>query len=400
MQTVFGHSLFVQKITAAIPSGLLLLIGGKKVKDLYGEKAALLFTFMLLSFPQLYEYSIQPRMYTWAMLFVTLCGIYGIVFYQTGSGKSQWIMIAMGVCAAYTHYYAALAVALCYLILLGMMIVAKREYIKKWILMVLVSAVGYLPWLFVLLYQVKRVQGGDFALKEVLRAPTLLECIQWIFDTDTPYGYWLFIGIFLCVLFLLVRKIRAEKQIEDQFALFYFFIPIVISVIGIVCIHMGKAVFTFRYLYPSIGLVVLMLAVTLRDADKKIVVLLCVFAVLVNCKQYGLNWDKEYRESKLSQTEAFFQENLGENDVIMYNFQEYAFIYEMYWPAEQLCYVEDMDYEKDYDQIWYLDSFNRTYVPDEVFQEHHLQKEYIGEYGLEDNEFTIYRLTRDQVAYE
>ena len=109
---------------------------------------------------------------------------------------------------------------------------------------------------------------------------------------------------------------------------------------------------------------------------------------------YRENFIAEYRSTLTEQTEAFFEENFGENDLVVYNYQAYYFNYKYYFPEEKLAYVREVDLSADFDTIWFLDTeMEWDFVPDQIIP-YNLQIEYVGHYGIEYNEFDLYKVTK------
>ena len=56
--------------------------------------------------------------------------------------------------------------------------------------------------------------------------------------------------------------------------------------------------------------------------------------------------------------------------------------------------MRDVDLSQDFDEIWFLDTdFEWDFVPDQILP-YNLQIEYVGHYGIEHNEFDLYRVTK------
>ena len=68
----------------------------------------------------------------------------------------------------------------------------------------------------------------------------------------------------------------------------------------------------------------------------------------------------------------------------------FGFIYEFYFDVEQLVYLEEVDFGTEYENIWFLDSCCSPWLPDETLNTYGLNKEYIGHYGIEHNEFQLW----------
>ena len=90
----------------------------------------------------------------------------------------------------------------------------------------------------------------------------------------------------------------------------------------------------------------------------------------------------------------YMYSNMSENDIILYNYKLYGFVYECYFDSEKLCFLDDMDFNSDYENIWYFDSCISPWLPDATLSEHGLTKEYIATLGIEQNDFILYKIHR------
>ena len=152
-QNLFGDSLLVQKFTAIIPTILTLIVGGHHVRKKWGDRAFSVFICMLVSSPQLFRYSVQVRMYSWALFFVTMCGIYAFYAFFSSSKKNWFAVLFFGLAAAYTHYFALVTVCVLYAFLLMFCLFQKREKIKDWLVLAILSFLLYSPWFLVWINQ-------------------------------------------------------------------------------------------------------------------------------------------------------------------------------------------------------------------------------------------------------
>ena len=86
-------------------------------------------------------------------------------------------------------------------------------------------------------------------------------------------------------------------------------------------------------------------------------------------------------------------ENMGENDYILYNYEIYGFIYQIYFDEERTIFLEDMDFSQDFDTLWFFDSCVTPWLDSQTLENYQLQKEFIERMGIEQNEFSLYRIT-------
>lgn len=391
-QVLFGTSLQVQKIIVIIPVTLTMILGAVKVRSRFGDTASLLFVMMLALMPRTLTYAVQPRMYSWALLFITVCGIYTYEIYLENRWQ-DWIIVTLtAVAAAYCHYFSLISAACIYGFFLLVCIMRKRELLKRWFLMAVATVILYLPWLFVLLKQFNAV-SERYWIPDI-DAKTVLGYVDWAFATKTPHSTWMYVVLFAVALTALIISCVRYKRTEDKFALWCIMVPLFTTIIGVVVSNIVRPVYYNRYVFPAMGLLCLAFAIAMKYAKKPVVISICVFLCMSGIVEYKDVHHTEYASTRTAATEQFFDGHLGENDIVLYNWQDYGFIYKYYFPEEQLVYVEDMDFGGDYDTIWYLNTYNCTYLPGTTLEEHGLVQEYMGNYGIEHDEFEIYRISR------
>lgn len=387
---VTGIHLFVLKVLSIIPMILTMIFGGIFARKRFGEKTAFLYVLMLGVIPCCMEYSIQVRMYSWALLFVTLCGIFAYEAYIDGKRKDWILAVLSGVAAAYTHYFALVAVGWIYGIFFLVLLIKDKKKLWKWVMAVIASVVGYGPWLAVLLRQVNNV-SNSYWIGEI-DGEVILSYFSWLFGTDLPYMTLLFCILYLIGIIGVVIKIRQRKGQKYWIALICLLIPFATAVSGVVVSNIMRPIFIARYLLPTIGFLSLFFAIIMSELEQKVYISLLCFLVFVGAVVYKHTYFIEYHSTFVPQTEAFFEEHLGENDLLTYNFYAYGFIYEYYWDKDKMAYLEDVDFSKDYDNIWVMFTHMNAPIPQDKLQEYGWSVAYMGNYGIEHDEFKIYRI--------
>ncbi|MDE7247512.1 MAG: hypothetical protein K2N43_06465, partial [Lachnospiraceae bacterium] len=168
------------KLVSVLPYFILFVYSVTWIRRRWGVFTGGLFLFCVTAMPQLSAYTVEARMYGWAMLFVTAaflhaCGclmtepvvaagthlMVGDVS-RTNVGRGQYLhgtaLVLYGLAAAYTQYFACVAVVMVYLYLLFLFWRQDRGRIREWLLYVGLSVIGYVPWLFALAGQISAVQ--------------------------------------------------------------------------------------------------------------------------------------------------------------------------------------------------------------------------------------------------
>lgn len=253
----------------------------------------------------------------------------------------------------------------------------------------------YLPWMPYFYEQVTRVEAGYWI--PPITGETVWSYFLWAFGLapvpQTTYVF-LLISLLAGISCLVSVKKGGEDGKAGVFALLCMAVPTLTAGGGILLSLLKQPIYRDQYVFPAMGLFCLFTAIGCRRFRKEIAALFLVFFLAVGAISYRDNYRAEYKATLTAQTEEFFSENLGERDLVVYNYQAYYFNYKYYFPEERLFYVRDVDLSRDFDRIWFLDTeMEWDFVPDQIIP-YQLQIEYVGHYGIEDNEFDLYQVTK------
>ena len=388
----FGIHLFLLKALSIVPMVFTMGLGITFVHRRFGFQTAFLYILMLGAIPCAMEYAIQVRMYSWAMFFVTSCGFAAADAYDREK-KRDWVFFALaGIAAAYTHYFAFVSVLWIYGFLFLAVFFTKRKKLPAFGLAALISLLAYVPWMKVLKTQIGG--GSQKYWIPAIDKEVLLGYLDTLFETDLPYSTQILVFLFGIAFFWLLAELLHKRREEDMLALLALLTMVLTAVVGVAVSLAMRPVFIARYLMPCVPLLSLFFAAVWARAEKKVYASLVIFVFFLGTVTYEHTWYVEYQSTYVPQTEAFFAENLGPNDLIVYNYKLFDFIYLYYFEADRLCYIEDVDLSGDYDNIWLLDT---QYNPDfskEELEEYGWTQSFMGNYGIEHDEFKIYRLTK------
>ena len=206
----------IAKMVSVLPYFILLLYSVTFIRKRFDIFTGALFLFCTISMPQLGAYTVEVRMYSWALLFVTAAFLhaYGMVTCrgakeragqcaeqyagqcaeqnagrnmesstgQTGRDRQRRLhmtaLVFYGLAAAYTQYFACVAVIMVYLYVLLVFLGKDRSRIKEWLLCVAISIVGYIPWLYALFGQITAVNENYWILPLTWRS--LGGCVKFL----------------------------------------------------------------------------------------------------------------------------------------------------------------------------------------------------------------------------
>lgn len=170
------------KLVSVLPFFILAVYSVTWIRRRWGIFTGGLFLFCVMAMPQLSAYTVEARMYGWALLFVTAAFLHAqgmITASRAGSGRGQSVaLVIYGLAAAYTQYFACVAVVMIYLYLLFMLWRQDRKRVGEWLVCVAASIIGYVPWLFALAGQISAVQESYWILPLTWRS--LGGCVKFI----------------------------------------------------------------------------------------------------------------------------------------------------------------------------------------------------------------------------
>lgn len=304
------------KFASVIPYALLLVYGVTFVRKQYGWFCAGLFSFCLMGMPQMASYTVEIRMYSWALFFVTATFFHASALAgekENRFRKLHWFFFFLwGLAAAYTHYFAAAAVFFIYLwlfvFLAGQQYGEKsrkdfkeegkhESFLKKsflpWAVCAVLSVLVYLPWIFILLSQVDAVKKDYWILP--LTWTVFGGCARFLLKPELGYDFlvlhagWLnvllavllFVVLAAALLFPLLslagdfrkekrkkapdgnrceEKLFREKHVilkhfteKVSFAWGGILILVMTALFGIAVSFLMRPIFVYRYLIPTAG---------------------------------------------------------------------------------------------------------------------------------------------------
>lgn len=217
------------KIVSVLPYFILMIYAVTLIRKRFGIFVGGMLLFCVTAMPQLSAYTVEVRMYSWALLFVTAAFLHGCALVENdvsrraGAGKSGTeeyyvnlnaeqrkcvdggkdgagetasvddapgrrqtrtrtfhavAFVFYGLAAAYTQYFACVAVAMVYLFLLLAFWFLDRRRIREWLFYAAASVVCYVPWLFALAGQLGAVSGNYWILPLTWRS--LGGCVKFL----------------------------------------------------------------------------------------------------------------------------------------------------------------------------------------------------------------------------
>ena len=361
---IFGNQIILYRLLSVLAIAILGILGITHIRKDFGPKVGILFSFLVYFLPVNLVYSGEIRMYSFAMLFVSIMAIYAYRIYKnnkenvdgnsTEKGKKNkkaqiknWILFGIfSLASCYTHYYSLVAAGIVNIALFIYFVkqsVKEKKFIqglKAFIITGIIQIVAYLPWLIVMYEKLSQGSGGFWI---TLSFPgSLIEMFTFQFTGNlggTRYvPNWVAgtFGIALCVyviyLWIKNRKNKEENRPAKYAIIFY---GLVLLAVGLVSLIIWQPIIYARYLLCITGLIMFFFSFFMAKYGNKyintaICIISLVMAIYINIGLIQANYDNSNNEMF-----NYLQENIQSEDAIIYDNDLVGFNISVHYPETQ-----------------------------------------------------------------
>lgn len=387
-------SILAYRLFSALPLMILGVLGITHIRKEFGEKVGMIFSFLIFFMPVALVYSGEIRMYTWAMLFVTITAIYGYRIYKSGVSIKNWAIFSVfSLLSAYTHYYALIAVGIMNIALFIYFLlnnIKQRNYEVKYIkysknfkysiVSALIQVLLYLPWIGMFIMQVKQVSNGYW-----IGFPNFVEIFEFQFTGNLDkniyitkrisYIFSLILTIYMIYLF---GKYWKELKPAKMAMKFYFLVFLAVGIISLLV-----PILYARYFLNITGIFIFALAFIISKDNSKIrrtiiCIMIIIVSTIVNINLITTNYDTsnnkpiEFVESKIQKDDIIIIDNNGSGFVISAHFpyNKLYFLDRASWNVEEAykafgTTIYNLDILKDYKgRAWIISLDNDNFLND------------------------------------
>lgn len=396
------------KIVSVLPYFILMIYAVTFLRKRFGLFVGGMFLFCVTAMPQLPAYTVEMRMYGWALLFVTAAFLHGYALIESyvncnsGSKKSGAgvaastetaagrhahslhgaAFVLYGLAAAYTQYFACVAVVMVYLFVLLAFWFRDRRRIREWLLYVIISVVCYVPWLFALAGQLEAVSENYWILPLTWRS--LGGCVKFLMKpafTDDRVNTVLAVVLFVAYLGLWCRwalklfhkgrendKIcvntikKCRKNLVDEATVRFWLATAGVGVLaglvafGFAASFLLRPIFVYRYMIPAAGCFWLGFALCLDDIGRHNIgrntfsraagIALTILVVIIGLRDYrAFMGEEEYKIRLMTETEEALA-LIGPQDSVVYNFDQVQAVTGYYLPETTARFLWRAEGEK------------------------------------------------------
>ena len=362
-----GGSIIAYKIFSAIPIAIMIILGYTHIRKDFGEKTGFIFSFLAAFLPEMALYAAEVRMYSWAILTVTILAIYAYRLVKEDNTKN-WIIFGLSSLASiYLHYYGLMAAGLINVALLIYLIIKKR---KKGIIFIIsfgiVQAIAYLPWLVNFATQLSNVSHGFWIGFSFPQTPKELLGAQLAGYLDLEVPTVLALELYAYMIYKTYKMAKEKQDLKPlKWSLGIYFAVIIAALI--ITLVMGTLILYYRYLFVITGLYIFAISFILGKEKNKIVIvsILTVIAILGvwnNIKMITCNYD-----STNSEPMNYMKENVQEGDTIVITENGTGFIASIHFADNQVYFYNKENWGVEEAYKAFGPNFD-TYITDEFIE--------------------------------
>ena len=367
------------KMASMLPFIGIFLYAFTLIQKRFGIKVMGFFLFLVAAMPQISNYTVEIRMYSLALFFITAIFLHGyeLVMQSMNSGQNleekipkaiknekgggkkppvflknnlHWAAFFLyGILTAYTQYYACIAVVAVYMALFVYFAIAKqKKQLGKVLLCAGLSVLCYLPWLPSFFWQFRTVSNSYWIQPLTFRS--IFGCIKFVFlpvSYDTTRNYILAVVMILISGAAFLWYLWKQKDTTKRyFVLCGIWIPVFTAFMGFVCSALNRPIFVYRYLVPCMGAVWLVLAVCIFECfHKNWGILLLVPFILAGYSNINGFYAEEHKKIVEMQKTQEFLEAFPEDAVVLCNFDHVQALTASYLEETNLNYLYGLEPE-------------------------------------------------------
>ncbi len=375
---IFCSNIYIYRFLSMIPIVILSILGYTHIRKDFGEKTGIFFSFLVLFLPISSVYSGEIRMYTWAMLVVSIMSIYGYRIYQQVYSKKEeykvrirnWtIFTIFSLASCYIHYYGLAAASVINVILLIYLIVQSvKKYkqdkkskiftmdLKYFTISAIVQILLYLPWFDIaVLKQIQGLSNGFWIPKPSPEIFLQIFNFQFTGDLDnlyisktvaTVFGAIISCYTIYCIIRTLINKKKTEDTSSNKAGIWaiaiYFIVMLCILIISI-----KKPILYARYFLNLTGLFIFFLAFFMAKSGRKVLtyivsILIVSVSIVINYKVISMNYD-----ASNSKPLSYIKQDIQQEDMILFDNRGSGFVISMQLIDNKNCFYDKEQWNVD-----------------------------------------------------
>ena len=188
------------------------------------------------------------------------------------------------------------------------------------IILGIIQAITYTPWLIYFIIQLKNVSGGFWIGFEYPKTLYELLGFQYIGNIKNEYiGFYFSIGLYLILGVLYFKnKQEIDERIPIKLSVGIYLIVIIAALI--MTALLGTLILYYRYLFVITGLYIFAISYILAKTNKdNIAIIICLITVILGTASNTIQITNNYNHNNLKQIE-YLNENIQNGDIVIYKY--------------------------------------------------------------------------------
>ena len=296
-----GESGPILHAVSLFPYLLVIVLALTVIRSWFGKSTSFLFITFASLLASAVKFNVEIRMYSWVVLFVLVSylSLYAILYRNRIIYYGIFILSSLS--AAYTHYYALIAVAFFYAVLMLYALFARREILKRVAATWALTVLGYIRWLLVLIETFGRTSSGWW----LKWTPKYKDSLPAIFEGKYE---WILFYIFATVLTIslihMLTEIASGRKTTDgkePVKELVFTLAGAASVFGTIAVGVGisrlfRPMYFNRYIYTAAVCAWLIVSIGLSRLRFRGIALLSILLTVFVCVCGYYNYTKIYAQ--------------------------------------------------------------------------------------------------------
>lgn len=386
----FGYHTLTLKLSSVLPMIALLYYSALRIPSLYNKNTASCFILTLVAMPHLLSCAVEIRMYSLCLAFVTMAVISALYLLKTPAKKDFILLVIFTLAAGYSHHYGLLSLLFVWAWLL-LHFIKKKEGLKTFIISALITALLFVPYILMTLYQIKNA-SSYFSVTEGPTVNSFISSLRFPFVTNiTPLSALLLLCVLAAIIF------GSRKKEGTPLILLYAAVLVLSYLLEIIT---GRYFFSGRYLIPSFGALwlgfsILLFAEPLKlpeKAGKAVCVSAMIIVLLSGAADMAAAYQEEYAGDVAGML-AFLEENTRSDDgyIIFEDNYQIEWCLKYYMPGLKKYDPGKLDKIKG--KIWCFTAPGYEEFLDEMPVKAY-NKDYKGELSFDRYRFSVYSLEK------
>ena len=341
--TSTAAKIIIYRIFSILPLSILGSLGYTHIRKDFGEKAGMIFSFLVFFLPESAIFAQEIRMYSLAILAVTVLAIYAYrLRLPENSNRKNWlIFFTASIASIFLHYYGLMAAGIINIFLLIYLIKTKRgKDIVAICTFGLIQLVSYIPWIIYFVGQLKHVSKGfwiGFTFPN-----TIIEIAAGQFIGNLNY-YVGFAAAIILYTYLIIKAIKNKLNNLPVILAVTIYLLVIIAAI-IMTLVLDTSIIVYRYLFVITGLYIFAISFILsKEENVKIILGICAVIAILGIASNVKLIQAGYDRSNFKQIE-YLQQNIQPEDKIVYKEQQEGSTFAVYFPENKQYFYNPEDW--------------------------------------------------------